>query len=183
MLRLHEIVSESLSPDQLKRMFHPKSLDVVEYDKLISHPNLNYWFGKDNAFVLYYPNTINPDGSLYGHYVSLVRNPKTHTIYFYDSYGFQPDTSQKESNQRRQLYKEDQNSLIDAFLRSGLNIDYSPYKHQSKRDSVATCGRHSLMRILCKDLDCDQYDRFIKSICKEYGLNPDELVSIIWNGT
>lgn len=176
--QLKTLMSTSLSPEELRRLYLPKHIKVVMYDDVIKHP-LEDLFKFDNCFVLFYPNEKNADGLINGHYVSVVRNGNT--IYFYDSYGDKPDTSQKTSLQRAELYKERHNSLIRRFIETGYNIDYNNHKHQSDKGGISTCGRHSLMRCLNSDLSNDEYHQLIKQLSKKHHLTPDALVTVIFS--
>lgn len=103
---------------------------------------------------------------------------KPHTIEFYDPYGEKPDVGgQKNSPQHSELYPEEVNTLLKLMKDTGKSVHYNNHQHQSKDKHIATCGRHSLMRILYENLDVDAYNRKITSLVRRFRLNsPDQLV-------
>ena len=177
----------SLTPQELTFMWqkHSKtagrSPNVVEYQDVINARDIDDVFKGQDAVILFYPN-FQSGGSVAGHYVSLLRHPESHTILFYDPYGLKPDTQKRfAGKQKDELYDERENTLIRHLLNSGWNVDYNEHVHQSKAQGVATCGRHSLNRILYKDLTNDQYNQLIRHATKKYGLgNIDDTVSTMW---
>ena len=66
--------------------------------------------------------------------------------------------------------------MLEASNR--YRIEFNDYKLQKKSSDIATCGRHVISRILLKDLNIDEYNKFLKSFKKE-GYNSDDVVSII----
>ena len=58
------------------------------------------------------------------------------------------------------------------------NIQFNDYKLQKKSSDIETCGRHVISRLILKNLDIDEYHKFLRSF-KSYGLKPDDVVRII----
>lgn len=175
---LNDILTTPLSPNQLKNIGRKFNMDVpiVMYDKIISSQSLDdLLLNYPNGFVIFYPN-LREGNNLSGHYVCLFL--RGNTIHFYDSYGDKPDFQKQDVPQRDILYNENINSLVDLLYRSPYQIDYNNFKHQLLKNDSATCGRHSIMRLLHQQLDTKQYDKELKRLCKKFKVNPDELVSI-----
>ena len=153
-------MDQGLSPKQVKHLYHlltGKHIDVVPYDQIIKAPNLSIFFKHNhNSIIIFYPAMQKFD-CVMGHYCSLTRIGNYY--YFYDPLGYQPDEYKKFSD--RSLYHENVNSLIKHFLISGLNIDYSHHKHQSRNPSMSTCGRHCVLRCVF-DGSNDDYNKMIR---------------------
>ncbi|GAB5538928.1 MAG: hypothetical protein Salg2KO_10310 [Salibacteraceae bacterium] len=182
---IDQLITTPLSPEQIRGLWISNPLTksksvppVVMYDTIIRAKSLSSIFGGHDSIILFYPNAqIGAD--LMGHYVAIVKHPQG--VQFYDPYGYKPDSKQKHTPQRDSLYAEEQNSLIKHFLSHGEPVDYSHHKHQSVKEGVATCGRHSMMRCLYEDLTNDEYNRTIRGLCKALGINPDMLVALIFS--
>lgn len=176
---LNKIVNKSLGFDDLYKLWasHPLAkgkIHVVEYNDIIKSDKLNDYL-KDRGIIIYYPSTHS-----YGHYVALLKNGDK--VYFSDSYGGLPDVDQKKFSRvpREDLYREQSNTLIKHFLKSKYKIDYNHHVHQAP-PPVATCGRHSLMRLLMNELTNEEYHALITNLCKRMNITPDELVSLVFH--
>ncbi len=180
---------KALSPEQLTTMWrsNPKTRDrpaprVVEYDDVMRASSLDDIFPRSqNSIILFYP-AIQNGSNISGHYVSLVRDPESKTIYFCDSYGKLPDTTQKKFADPR-LYQAEKgrNSLIDLFLKYGWETDWSESRLQSSKPGVATCGRWSLWRCQWENLTNEQFAQFARFASRYYKIpSLDDTVSHIW---
>lgn len=111
----------------------------------------------------------------YGHWTCLIRNGDK--VEFFDPYGYMIDSQLDWDipKEVRTIYKEDYPYLTELLLDSGYDIHFNQYKLQKKCTDIRTCGRHCVVRIWYKDLDLDDYNKFIRST--EY--TPDELVTIL----
>jgi len=177
--RLNEILLSPLSPQEVKvlgRGVFNMPVDVVLYDEVIKARHIDDLLDKHPNIVLFYPN-MKQGPNISGHYVCMFL--RGNTVYFYDSYSSKPDDQKKGVHQRDELYREQQNSLINLLLNSGYDVDYSPFRHQKLSNDSSTCGRHSIMRLAYRHIDNDAYDKEIKRLCKKFGLDPDQLVSLV----
>jgi len=183
--KLEDIKLKFLTPQELKTLWKKNKYtknrsppEVVLYESVIKAPSIEALFGRNNGIIIFYP--MKQEGnSTYGHYVSLIRNNKDHTIYFYDSYGEKPDVGQKKYADRN-LYNEENNSLIRHLINSGYNVDFSQYPHQAD-PPISTCGRWALMRNRYSDLTNDQFNQLVKALQKKYKLKADDVPSLMFN--
>lgn len=182
MEEINDLARTPLAPEELRELWakhNDTPLNVVDYDEIINTNDLDSLFNQGDGIIIFYPNSEDAEG-VFGHFVSLVRNPKKKTYYFNDSYGGLPDVGQKPEN-KEDFYKERLNSLILHFLNSDYNVDYNEKTLQSENENINSCGRHSLMRCMYSNLTNDQYYKKIRGLCKKYNVNPDQLVSIAWS--
>jgi len=175
-----DLLTVPLSPTQLKTLWRLKMpssaghIQVLDYDEIIKMNNINQVLKDDDRVIIYYPNYQSSQG-LYGHYCCLTR--KGDTLYFFDSYGGKPDIEQKKyaGDQRKELYQEEENTLIRLFLNSDYKVDYSDYKLQSDKGNISTCGRWCLLRCAMSHLTNDEFYQEIKRLCKKNKISPDLL--------
>jgi hypothetical protein len=174
---MDKLLTTALSPDELRALWNKNikgskpAPKIVLYDEVIKTKSLDALFGNSNNLVVFYPGR-QTNGGVFGHYVALFRNPKTNTVFFYDSYGGMPDVGQKRFSDP-DLYNEKNNTLIRLFLDSGYNVDYNQYKHQ-KVGPIATCGRWSLLRNKFSELNNEQFNDLVKHASQKYNITPDE---------
>lgn len=180
---LQSIIDYALAPHELQQLWNNHkqgTIPIIDYNQIIDADSLDSIFDGNNGIIIFYPNSEEKDGSIYGHYVSAVKKGKK--FYFCDSYGEKPDVGQKPQIGRSKFYDEENNSLIRHLIEGGYKVDYSPYKLQADNDTTQTCGRHSLMRCYYSNLTNDQYYKKIKQLVNKFKLNnPDELVSIAFS--
>lgn len=167
-------MKKGLTFDELKRIykrFTSQPLDVIDYRYFTKLPK--------NDFILYYPSIQDDNGNISGHYVCIIQTPKI--IYYYDSYGNEPNYMKRFKNTDKKFYMEQRSNFINELLKSNKIIDYNNYKHQEISNNVATCGRHSLMRLLNRNKNTEQYNNFIKESSKNKNITSDEFVLSIIN--
>lgn len=148
-------------------------MNIIVYDDVIKATDLNDIVKEGEGVILYYPTT----SEFYGHYIALTRH--NGKIYFNDSYGYTVDSDKIKLNDWLYELEGKQNSLIKLLLTSGLDVDFSNYKHQRLADNVSTCGRWALLRVSFPKMSNDQFHKVISKAMKKYGVDGDTLVSII----
>lgn len=146
--------------------------NILMYNQLKDINQIEQIF-KDNSCVILYEQKPKS-----GHWVCLLKHGST--IEFFDSYGLFPDDEKHHIDPSFLLSSNQQTNhlvklLLDAQKR-GYRIEYNNYHFQNK--NASTCGRHVIARILMKNYNIEQYNKFIKSFKKE-GLSPDDVVTII----
>ena len=154
-------MDKSLTPQQVKHLYHlltGRHIDVIIYDQIIKALSLDCFFNNNNSIIIFYP-ALQINNNIMGHYCSLTRQGNYY--YFYDPLAYKPDEYKKFSDRSR-LYHEQQNSLIKHFINSRFHIDYNNHQHQSRKQSVATCGRHCVMRCVCSNFSNDDYNKRIR---------------------
>jgi len=92
---------------------------------------------------------------------------------FWDPYGERPDAQKEDMPQSRlEALDIDQPYLTRLLRASGKPVYYNSKDYQEDKSSVATCGRHCVVRLLYQPYSEDQYYKVIKSS----GLSPDNFV-------
>lgn len=116
-----------------------------------------------------------------GHWCALLKYGDT--VEFFDPYSGYPDDVLKFiPKDFKKKSKQDYPYLTKLLYECPYKIEFNDNKYQKHNNNINTCGRHCALRILCKDLDNKQYDKMIKKLQKETGMNPDDLVTAITMG-
>lgn len=110
-----------------------------------------------------------------GHWIGVLKQGGG-VVEVYDPYGFKPDDLEDKLGALKGL-NPDISVLEDLIKRSGYRMIYNRQKNQSMSRDVATCGRHSVMRLMFRHLNNKQFNDFLKQIRKEDGINPDDLAT------
>lgn len=113
----------------------------------------------------------------WGHWILLIR--RGNVVELFDPYGYKPD-EQRKFIPRTYLKKNyPHKHLVKLLLDSRYTIHYNNFELQDRNNkNVATCGRHVVMRALCKELDENQYAKLITE-----GIdNPDLFVTLCTMG-
>ncbi len=163
-----------LSPEDLKAVFNEmngRDIKVHSYDNIIESDNIHNLFGSDKAIVIFYP-ALEHNGMKMGHYTCLIRNPNRKTFYYYDSLAYKIDEYKKFAD-RAKLYRERLNSLVKHMYlqaQDGWTIDYNNHQHQSRKPTVATCGRWCVLRCTegTVDMSNEEFHKFLNKAWKQF---------------
>jgi hypothetical protein len=114
----------------------------------------------------------------YGHWVGLLETPDG--VEHFDSYGLTPDSELKwVPAQYRTQFAATSPHVVRMLLGSGRPVNYNEYRLQSRRGSVATCGRWVALRCRHANLTTDQFARGMRDLAKKVGLTPDALTVVM----
>lgn len=170
---LKEYEDIALSDKDIFKILRGK-FNLVLYPELINYDSIDDVLGKNGACVLLFEAK-----KQYGHWCCLWKL-NNNTISFFNSYGGYPDDSlnyiplhfAKISNQ-------DKPYLSILLDKSPYELTYNEYKYQKHEDKIRTCGRHVCIRLICRDMDDDQYHEYITFFTKKYGIDADEMVTLL----
>lgn len=116
-----------------------------------------------------------------GHWCALLKYGNT--VEFFDPYSGYPDDVLKYiPTDYKEKTNQDYPYLTKLLYESPYHIEFNDNKFQRHGKNINTCGRHCLLRILCKDLNIDEYDRVIKKLCNDTKMGADDLVTAITVG-
>ena len=144
------------------------NVPIIPYPELASAQSIDQILDEKGRAILFFPN-VSPT---VGHWCCLFKQPKGYI--FWDPYGEPPDIGQKEDvpQSRLEALDIDRPDLTRLLRASGKPVYYNTKDYQEDKSSVATCGRHCVVRLLYQPLSEDQYYKVIKSS----GLSPDNFV-------
>ena len=156
----------ALSDDDIRTLLG-SGIKITNYPKLEGVKHIDELFDRKGRAIIFYPQTDENTG----HWTCMLKRGRT--IEFFDPYGEPPDY-QKDTIPTPLLerMKMTQPLLADLLLSSPYKLIYNKEQVQELADSVQTCGRHCVVRLLFGHLPVKQYRRVIK----RSGLSPDEFV-------
>ncbi|HMG14194.1 MAG TPA: hypothetical protein VK590_02035 [Saprospiraceae bacterium] len=157
----------SLSEDDLRRLL--PGVKIVSYPDLEKYKSLEELLYPNDEVIILYLKRLK-DGSYdesYGHWVGLFRNKGI--VSFFDSYGGKPDDYKQIEPYLSKL-------LLDYSERKNVPIEYNDHQFQKWEPDIATCGRHTAMRIAFKDLPLKDYIYLFKDTPK---FDSDEIVTAL----
>jgi hypothetical protein len=161
--------------DQLRYALK-NDVNIVDYLDLANVSNLEQLFENSLNVIIFFP----VESEFQGHYTCMCYYPDQHLISYFCPYGMSPMRNIILSNYLKRF---DENmlrvlpNLIKTFCNNGGKFLVNSYQLQSKKNSIATCGRHVTMRIMNRDIiDPTEYKNFLKM----YNLTPDQIVSLVF---
>lgn len=152
-------MDKSLSISEIRDLVG-NAANVVTYKDLHEFETIDDML-RNNCCILLYFSTSN-----YGHWVTIIKHPDN--IEFFDPLAQYPDSMLKlvDSNVNRH-YHQNHTYLLKLLYESGLPVEYNNYKLQKRDPTISTCGRHAIVRIVCKDLELEDYVRIMRKLAKE----------------
>jgi hypothetical protein len=111
-----------------------RDIKIITYNDMKGIECLDCLFDKHDYIMLLYQT----DSPTSGHWVSLIRDKKLSSVYYFDSYGYNIDIPQGWSN----------NSMVKGLLSNLFENDkqYKKFinakKYQKLGNHINTCGRH-----------------------------------------
>lgn len=166
---LSEVKQYPLSDGDIRRLLG-RDVPIWNYPELQKMRTADELFDRKGRAILLFPNTSPTSG----HWVSLLRRPQM--IEFFDPYGDKPEEQKKGLGRGRlEAYDIERPDLTRLLRASGLPVYYNHHGFQKESPNIATCGRHSSVRLMFGDKTLDEYNDAIEAS----GLSPDDFVSKI----
>ena len=161
--------------EQLRYALH-NDVNIVDYTDLANVGNIEQLFQNSLNCIIFFP----VESEFQGHYTCMMFHPDNHLISYFCSYGFSPMRNVILSNYLKRF---DENmlrvlpNLIKQFCKGGGKFLINAHQFQSNKNNISTCGQHTVMRILNRNIiDPVEYREFLKM----YNLKPDEIVSLVF---
>lgn len=147
---IDDLHSESFSEANIKKVV---DCDIVVYEDLVNYNDIDDLLGPHQCCVLLYQQK-----QTYGHWVCLSR--RGNIVEFFDSYGGKPDSQLKFAKYNKH---NDQPYLSQMLYESPYEIRYNPYKLQSEKNDMNTCGRWVTLRLVLRHVPIDVFAKlFLK---------------------
>jgi hypothetical protein len=167
-MSIKKVKSYPLGDDDIRKILGD-DIKIWNYPQLQNLSDIREMFDDKGRAILLFPN-ISPTA---GHWTALMN--RKNGIEFYDPYGDAPDTEQRGGISKMRLEQMDiEKPFLTKLLRaSGRPVFYNNHAFQSSSPSVATCGRHCVVRLLYAPYSLDKYG----GIIKKSGMTADDFVS------
>lgn len=156
-----------LGDDDIRKLLG-NDIKIWNYPQLQDLDSAEELFDEKGRAILLFPNSSPTSG----HWTCLINHPKY--IEFLDPYGSPPDTDQKDglSNSRLKQLDIEKPYLTRLLRASGKPVFYNNHAFQSSSPSVASCGKHCVVRLLYAPYSLDKYG----AIIKKSGMSADNFV-------
>jgi hypothetical protein len=164
---MEQVKRYALSDSDIRRLLG-RGIKIWNYPQLQDLNNIDEMFDEKGRAILLFPNSAPTSG----HWTAILRRPQM--IEFFDPYGDKPEAQKKGLGRSRlQEYDIEKPDLTRLLRQSGLPVYYNHHGFQRESPNVATCGRHSAVRLLFGDKTLDEYDDMLE----QSGESPDDFVS------
>jgi len=114
-----------------------------------------------------------------GHWTCLIKHGND--VEFFDAYGNSPFDLAKGLNippdVDKAVNEDGMKKLLKLIHKGGYNLKWNDVKFQEENESVATCGRHTVFRLLMYKLDLKQYQDLLKKMKKELKADYDSIIT------
>jgi hypothetical protein len=163
-IELKQKMAKALSNEDIMRAIDYKA-NLVTYSNIKNYKNLNQLLGKYGCCIILYHDHLQT-----GHWSMILKHGNEKEIEVFDSFGLMLDDSLKWET-RFKIPK----ILTKLIYDSNHTVVYNDVKLQQKKQNVATCGRHIIIRNWLRNLHVDSFCDLMKST----PYSPDELVTIL----
>ena len=164
----------SLTCNDIKRYF-PDS-ETLKYSELKNYNDIDELLPNDKDFKII---LIEQEHHV-GHWVCIMKYDNT--IEYFNSYGNKVDNDKRFIGKlKNKLLGQDEDILTEMMEKSKYKCIYSKKRFQKLNNSINTCGRWCILRIICmKDMDMNlkQFQKFIENNKETSGLSKDALVCL-----
>ncbi len=167
-------LDEALSGEDIQAVLG-KQIPIYAYGDLADFETLDEAWGPEKAMIILYETQ---KGN--GHWTAVFENRGR--VNCFDSYGIVPDNELKfiDSHFRRQS-DQDMPHLSALMYEYGKPVEYNNYRLQKLADSVATCGKHCVIRLLLRTLPVDAYAKLMHKLAKHNRMTVDKLVATLYD--
>jgi hypothetical protein len=158
--------------DILKLVNHKAK--IVLYPNLHKFKTIDQILGPYGACIILFEAKPN-----YGHWCCLFK-VDDNILEFFNPYGGYPDdTLEYIPISFRKISHQCKPYLSFLLYNSPYELTYNEFQFQQHKPNIRTCGRHCVMRILCRNLSLYDYVKFLDLLCQKFNMNYDEVVTLI----
>lgn len=154
----------ALGDDDIKSLLGG-DIKITSYPELKGIHDVRQLFDRRGRAIIFFPQ----QNEQQGHWCCMIKDGKH--IEFTDPYGEEPD-AQKEglSEDKLQSMGMDRDDLTRLLDESGCRVIYNKIQLQKLDDSVQTCGRHCVTRLLHYKMPIAKF----RAMISRSGMTPDE---------
>jgi len=143
---------------------------IMTYPELQGVDDIEEIFDKDGRSVLLFLT----ENDQTGHWTGLIRSADT--IEYFDPYGSAPDADRKWlSKEKLRELDEEKPHLTRLLRQSKMKVYFNTYDFQQDKESINTCGRWVVARLLHRKKTLRQFYNMVMNS----GLKPDDFVSAL----
>jgi hypothetical protein len=166
---LIQLEDYSLNSSNIKSILG-SSIKIIEYSQLGGMKSIDEAFDNQGRCVLFFATTSND----VGHWECAYRIDTN--IVFFDSYGLDVDQCKNFVSKKLEIkLHEYPDYLSDLLRKSRYSVYHNPIHYQQMKNDVSTCGKHSVFRLLNKELSAQQYLELMNNLKTKYNVNTYDL--------
>lgn len=141
-------------------------IPVIKFPNLSKYKSIDELLNnKYNAVIIFYET----QAQNVGHWSTVFKNK--YGIEYFDPYGLSPiEDLNHISEVIRVKLKEVNNNLGNLLSNTNENVIYNTHDYQKWAGDVSTCGRHTAVRLMNKNLSEKQYFNYLSNYMKENNL-------------
>ena len=161
---MEEAKAYALGDDDIKSLLGG-DIKITTYPELKEVHDVRQLFDRKGRSIIFFPQ----ENQQQGHWCCMIKDGNQ--IEFTDSYGEEPD-AQKDglSDDKLQSMGMDRDDLTRLLEDSRCRVIYNKIQLQKLDNSVQTCGRHCVTRLLHYKMPIAKY----RAMIKQSGMTPDE---------
>jgi hypothetical protein len=177
--KIKELKNIALSDSQILNLVS-NDANLILYPDMHKYTSIDQILEPHGAAIILYESKPS-----YGHWVCVFKVSENEIEYF-NSYGdsgnheglpdamlnYIPENFRNKSNQNHTY-------LAKLMCDSKYDLSYNQYHLQSDGPGIKTCGRHVGTRLNNRNMNLDEYYRFLKKYCKEFNTDFDGAVCIL----
>ena len=115
----------------------------------------------------------------FGHYVALLHR-NDGVLEFFDPYGILPDGQLRWNSPGVNVMLDQAVHHLSRILNSFPGrLEYNNHRFQKSSPMDLTCGRHCAVRLRMLGMNLEQYNNFVRYLCRKLRVSPSKLVTII----
>jgi len=175
---IKSLKSYSLSDGDIQAILNPDT-KIHTYDQLYKITHFDELLDNLGRCIILY---LTESGTS-GHWVGLIK--KGNIIEFFDPYGNFPDTQNEALNvpdSINEQFGQNHPRLLELIGKAGYGLVYNNKPLQKEDMNIATCGRHTTMRLLFYKLSLEQYYKLMETLKKTKNIKSiDDVVTKFTN--
>jgi len=163
----------ALSNYDILKLLNGKA-NIVVYPNLYKYDNIEQLLEPYGALILLFE--AKPK---YGHWTCVFKLDND-TLEFFNPYGGYPDDSLRYIPEEfKSITNQNHSYLTRLLIDSPYNLTYNEYQFQKVGKDIRTCGRHCVVRLLCRWMDLYEYYNFMEQLSNVLNMNFDGVVTVL----
>jgi len=148
--------------------------NIVLYPNLFKYRNLDEILEPYGCCILLFEARPR-----YGHWCAIFKLDDE-TVEFFNPYGGYPDDSLDNIPKTFRMKTHQYYPYLSQLMYdSPYKLTYNEFEFQKKGIDTKTCGRHCVVRLLCKDLTLYEYVKLMDELCKRLKTDYDGVVTVL----
>lgn len=167
-------LSTMISDSDFSKFLDDATDKIIKYSEFQNYDNIITLLPNEVDYRIVLTEMEEPNS---GHWCCLMRRGNKYE--WFDSYGVKPDGELNYVvKSLKKLFGEDKHYLSKLIKPIKKNFQYNPVKLQVLKDGINTCGRWTIVRLICFKLgyNLDDFLKFIMKSCAELNKPPDVVI-------